>query len=74
MFYLLDIQCDHNFDLKTAATTHIPMIDNPYRLVGGTLPNEGRLEISYANLWGTVCDDGFDIHAANIVCKELGYR
>ena len=43
------------------------------RLVGGHVPNEGRLEVYYKRRWGTVCQRGFDIRDANVACRQLGY-
>lgn len=42
------------------------------RLIGGDFDTEGRVEVCYKDIWGSVCGAGFDLTDAHVVCKELG--
>lgn len=46
--------------------------DGEVRLRGGFDENQGRVEICFGGMWGTVCDNGWDESDANVVCTQLG--
>ncbi|XP_052259358.1 deleted in malignant brain tumors 1 protein-like, partial [Dreissena polymorpha] len=51
--------CGHHNDVGVDCSMNI-------RLVNGSRPSQGRLEVFYNSTWGTVCDDEFNSSAATV--------
>ena len=51
----------------------ITLYDNFVRLANGNASSQGRVEIWHSGQWNTVCDDGWGLEEATVVCRQLGY-
>ena len=62
-----------DFTTKTLISFADPECDDTdIRLVGGSRPNEGKVEYCSEGVWGTVCDDIWNMRNALVVCRQLG--
>ena len=56
---------------------NIDIITNVRLVMPGNLPNissdnttaQGRVEIQFMGIWGTICDNMWDINDGNIICR-----
>lgn len=42
-------------------------------LVGGDNPREGRVDVTYQGVVGTICDGSWSAYDARVICKQQGF-
>ncbi|XP_053387316.1 uncharacterized protein LOC128551050 [Mercenaria mercenaria] len=65
--------CGHNEDVSVMCYGPILNI-TAARLVNGTGQYDGRAEINVNGTWGTICDENFNIQAADLFCGLMELR
>ncbi|XP_044303645.1 soluble scavenger receptor cysteine-rich domain-containing protein SSC5D-like [Varanus komodoensis] len=56
--------CDHSQDASVECSA--------VRLASSSSRCAGRVEVFHNNEWGTICNTGWDLQDAQVVCQELG--
>ncbi|GIX80234.1 hypothetical protein CDAR_610311 [Caerostris darwini] len=70
---LLAISIFGNIDSnRTKIRRNRQINEGTIRLVGGKNSYEGNVEIFHLGIWGSICDDEWDIIEANLTCRVLG--
>ncbi|KAL6460165.1 hypothetical protein MHYP_G00319240 [Metynnis hypsauchen] len=61
------LKCSSSSPHHRHCTDHLHL-----RLKGGNGSCSGRLEVNYNTVWGSVCNNQWDIRDAQVVCRQLG--
>ena len=62
------------FHMLATFSGHANCTDGEVRLLGGSSPLEGRVEICANRAWGTICGQStWRSREANVVCRQLGH-
>lgn len=80
------VSCSHLSNIDDDASTahrqklvrkHLKLLkkeEGAIKLVGGRESYEGNVEIFHNGKWGAICDDEWDKHEADVICRQLNYQ
>ncbi|KAJ8312947.1 hypothetical protein KUTeg_010320 [Tegillarca granosa] len=66
-----NVNCVHNEDIGIWCSDN--NTDVQVRLNGSLHNDRGRVEVHFMDIWGTICNNGWNDNDASLVCRKLGF-
>lgn len=70
--FVADHNCVHSEDASVICG-EAECTKGDIRLINGSTPYEGLVQVCYNGVWGTVCDDYWGTNDAMVACRQLGF-